>query len=130
MTTILSYFVVLLLFGEKLPETSDNIPLFTIYLSSVILLSAISLLCSTCVLYIHNYQSENKMPKWMEIMLKCFSCKDVRNDKGDFQNETSVSSYKREWTLAVKLLDRILLVIFTFVFCILTSVFAFACLSD
>ena len=35
MTIILAYFVFLLLVEEKLPETSDNVPLFVMYLTSV-----------------------------------------------------------------------------------------------
>ena len=85
MTIILAYFVFLLLVAEKLPEMSDNIPLFVIYLTSVIVLSAVSLMCSICVVYLHNNHPKRNVPKWIKrIIALCRgnSQKNSENVKG------------------------------------------------
>ena len=72
MTIILAYFVFLLLVAEKLPETSDNIPLFVMYLTAVIVLSAVSLMCSIWVVYLYNNLPKRKVPKWMKNLISFF----------------------------------------------------------
>ena len=88
MTIILAYFVFLLLVAEKLPETSDNVPLFVVYLTSVIVLSAVSLMCSICVVYHHNSHPRN-VPTWIRNITGYFNgCnkKNSENVKGMLLN--------------------------------------------
>ena len=79
MTIILSYFVFLLLVAEHLPQTSEKIPLFTMYLCSVIIMSVLSLICAIAVINLHKYNSDRRVPKWLKKLISRFFVSDVNN---------------------------------------------------
>ena len=78
MTIILSYFVFLLV-AEHLPQTSEKIPLFTMYLCSVIIMSVLSLICAITVINLHKYNSDRRVPKWLKKLTSRFFVRDVNN---------------------------------------------------
>ena len=79
MTIILSYFVFLLLVAKHLPQTSEKIPLFTMYLCSVIIMSVLSLICAISVINLHKYNSYRRVPKWLKKLISRFFLRDVNN---------------------------------------------------
>ncbi len=136
MTIILSYFVFLLLVADHLPTTSDNIPLFVMYLTSVIILSALSLVCSILVIYLHNNPTTQGQSSFQNFFSKSYTskvsvlakgkktlcCGAESRAAGTSPVETQPTS-SQSWQRTVKNVDRILFVTFSLAFGILTLVF-------
>ena len=93
-TIILSYFIFLLPVAEHLPQTSDNIPLFALYQCSVILLSALSLVCSIIVLYVQTNHSQQPVPNCLRTIL--FALFPKQMGKTDMELAKLVASSKHE----------------------------------
>ena len=65
--------------AEHLPQTSEKIPLFTMYLCSVIIMSVLSLICAIAVINLHKYNSDRRVPKWLKKLISRFFASDVNN---------------------------------------------------
>ena len=80
---MLGFAVFMLSVIEKLPETSESIPLISMYVSGVLSLTAISICCTVGVLAISYRGTSNnpEMPKWLYAIVKFLSRK-----QSDFEN--------------------------------------------
>ena len=65
-TIIMSHFIFLVIIAEHLPQNSDHIPAFAIYLDVTILLSALSVVCSTGILYVINCHPNHEVVAWLQ----------------------------------------------------------------
>ncbi|KAI1722194.1 neurotransmitter-gated ion-channel ligand binding domain-containing protein [Ditylenchus destructor] len=69
-TVLLAFSVFVLAIAEKMPETSDSIPLIGIYLTSVMAMTSISVIMTVMVLNFHHRGPFNKpVPPWVHDMV-------------------------------------------------------------
>ncbi|ESO07237.1 hypothetical protein HELRODRAFT_76547, partial [Helobdella robusta] len=65
-TVLLSFSVFQLLVAGNMPETSEYVPLITMYITFVMILSSMSLFCTIIVLMIHHHDTQTPPPKWLQ----------------------------------------------------------------
>ncbi|CAD5120185.1 DgyrCDS8758 [Dimorphilus gyrociliatus] len=69
---LVAFSVFLLIVAEKVPDTSDAVPIIAIYLMYFMAITALSVMASTIVLKLHFKGSEKKPPKWLQSFV--FDC--------------------------------------------------------
>ncbi|KAL3998397.1 cation transporter family protein [Acanthocheilonema viteae] len=69
-TVLLAFSVFVLAIAEKMPETSDSIPLIGVYLTIVMLLSSISIVMTVMVLNFHHRRPfDRPVPEWVHVLV-------------------------------------------------------------
>ncbi|EFO23786.1 hypothetical protein LOAG_04698 [Loa loa] len=69
-TVLLAFSVSVLAIAEKMPETSDSIPLIGIYLTIIMLLTSISVIMTVMVLNFHHRGPfDRPVPEWVHILV-------------------------------------------------------------
>ncbi|KAM3721114.1 Neuronal acetylcholine receptor [Dirofilaria immitis] len=69
-TVLLAFSVFVLAIAEKMPETSDSIPLIGIYLTIVMLLTSISVVMTVMVLNFHHRGPfDHPVPEWVRVLV-------------------------------------------------------------
>uniref|UniRef100_A0A158Q739 Neur_chan_LBD domain-containing protein n=1 Tax=Elaeophora elaphi TaxID=1147741 RepID=A0A158Q739_9BILA len=69
-TVLLAFSVFMLAIAEKMPETSDSIPLIAIYLTVVMLLTSISVVMTVMVLNFHHRGPfDSPVPEWVRVLV-------------------------------------------------------------
>ncbi len=140
-TIIMSYFIFLVIIVENLPQNSDNIPIFAIYLCLMILLSALSVISATTILCVINCQPRNKFLTCLKTIVNGLHMKRqihqselwgnvfLRRSQHagpglqGILNLRTVHRCEEERYLVGKSLNRCMLVIFSTCFCLLTVAF-------
>lgn len=88
----------MLAIAEKMPETSDSVPLIGLYLTAVMTLTSCSVILTVMILNFHHRGPFNKpVPKWVRLlilnklrMLLCMKLEPIIC--GDYSNITGVTS--------------------------------------
>ncbi|CAH1796362.1 unnamed protein product [Owenia fusiformis] len=94
-TILLAFSVFTLTISEKLPETSEFIPLISIYVTTVMSMAALSVMATVVVLNLHHRENGKVVPRWLKRILSskfssfiCGSCTKTIKPKTDGQRST------------------------------------------
>ncbi|XP_071096168.1 acetylcholine receptor subunit alpha-1-B-like [Haliotis cracherodii] len=120
-SVFLSYAVFLTIIHGFLPEISDTISIYGIYLSVMVCLKVLTLLLSVAVLNIHHNKSQQPPPSWLCRTMSWYSTPETVNNP--FVNDTTV--HCESWHDAARNVDRMLF--FTFSIVTLTVTTGFFC---
>ncbi|KAL1422278.1 hypothetical protein MTO96_022155 [Rhipicephalus appendiculatus] len=83
-TVLLAFSVFMLAIAEKMPETSESIPLLGIYLTAVMAITSISVVMTVIVLNFHyRGPSRKEVPAWLRRLLLDKSNRSDLDDDGD-----------------------------------------------
>lgn len=63
---LLAFSVYMTIISEKVPNTSDPLPIYTVFLTINITYSATIALCSMMVVWLHEQNDNTNMPKWLK----------------------------------------------------------------
>ncbi|CAM1313573.1 Uncharacterised protein r2_g2412 [Pycnogonum litorale] len=103
-TVLLAFSVFMLAIAEKMPETSESIPLVGIYLTAVMTITSISVVMTVVVLNIHYCgPSTKEMPRWLRrlILSRCsdrsLSCRKFPVVRSTSQNTSSMAATNRQY---------------------------------
>ncbi|XP_064624289.1 neuronal acetylcholine receptor subunit alpha-7-like [Lineus longissimus] len=91
-TVLLAFSVFQLVMADTLPKTSKNIPIIVIYLTTLMVTSAISTILAVLILNIHGISGKKEMPLWMQRFIFNWLATVVfmRNVTSEFRVETKV----------------------------------------
>ncbi|XP_053210703.1 neuronal acetylcholine receptor subunit alpha-9-II-like isoform X2 [Panonychus citri] len=100
-TVLLAFSVIMLAISEKLPETSESIPLLGIYLTTVMAITSVSVIMTVIVLNFHyRGPTQSEMPDWLKnfLLQEVISTKKQHHDQHLTNLETLNSNNDKDQT--------------------------------
>ncbi|CAF0719259.1 unnamed protein product [Brachionus calyciflorus] len=100
-TVFLAFSVIMLAVAENLPETSEYVPLISVYLTVIMFTASLSVIFTVCVLNLHHRRSPiTKVPDWVrKIFLKNYQPQNFttinKNKKNDSYDKKVYDSFLR-----------------------------------
>lgn len=81
-TVLLAFSVFMLSVAERLPETSEFIPLLSVYLTVVMAMTSVSVIMTVIVLNLHyRGPKQQAVPGWLKSLLRISASKKLSNDR-------------------------------------------------
>ncbi|KAL3311285.1 Neuronal acetylcholine receptor subunit alpha-3 [Cichlidogyrus casuarinus] len=74
-TTLLSLTMFLQMVADKLPQTSESIPLIGVYFSCIMILCSLSIVFTVLVLKCHHMSPSEKPPRWLSVYVNYYIAK-------------------------------------------------------
>ncbi|CAF0847530.1 unnamed protein product [Adineta ricciae] len=106
-TVLLAFSVFMLAIAESMPETSEYIPLISLYLTAVMAMTSVSVMMTVFVLNLHyRGPKKNEIPFWLQQMLSLSVANVVRSFRQKKKTKVSHQNHEEHTTTCSNINER------------------------